>query len=806
MESAVGIRWLSEIGRDDAASCGFKGANLGDLLQLGVFVPAGFIVPVTYYREHVERCGIAEELEHLIKAQDWDAVEKTAAEVLHASPPREELQQELSDAFVRLGATEVAVRSSATAEDLAGASFAGQYRTLLNIRGGEELRRAVLKCWASLWCREVLEYRQHRSINHYTGEMAVVVQSMFPSDTAGVLFTVDPVSQRSDRILIEVVSGLGDGLVSGTVAGAIRRIDRATLDVKDREGASEALQEKQLEELCHTALQIEEHFECPQDIEFAFRDNKLALLQARPITTLGHAVPERLEPLGKPSLADRMMRPLVAERYPIAPRPLDNLVYTRLVGAAIAGLRRSGAVVKPEDEAAFRSEIWRQAYRFPPYRLNWRFLGSTWQTFKLLRTDWQHWWERGPGPTLRRATESIDLSGLSDSQLIERAEHLLAVWEEPLNKRMFAASAFRTESVLRLLVAMAVGRNKSAEINAALLSGLKHPTLETNAALWSLSRLARQNPAVRSAIETLDPEQLQTTPEGRDFLTEFRNFLDKFGHRETSCWYLSTPTWRVDPTQVWRLLRSTLNVEEPPASTQDTESAYRVAREQAERRLRLLPGMPALFGWLLDSLRSLTEFRELSHFDLTRVQAALQEIAAEWGQRLVDRSILHSSEDVFYLTYDEVRDWLLTGCQPAHDDVSRLLSSRRATYQLANTSWQSERHTTVKSGTNLKGVATSPGVASGRVRIIRNERQFERMHPGEILVCPFTTPAWTPLFTSAVAVVTETGGAASHAAIVAREYGIPAVMAVAGAMSVLEDEDEVMVDGSNGIVTLIRKS
>ena len=180
MESAVGIRWLSEIGRDDAASCGFKGANLGDLLQLGVFVPAGFIVPVTYYREHVERCGIAEELEHLIKAQDWDAVEKTAAEVLHASPPREELQQELSDAFVRLGATEVAVRSSATAEDLAGASFAGQYRTLLNIRGGEELRRAVLKCWASLWCREVLEYRQHRSINHHTGEMAVVVQSMFP--------------------------------------------------------------------------------------------------------------------------------------------------------------------------------------------------------------------------------------------------------------------------------------------------------------------------------------------------------------------------------------------------------------------------------------------------------------------------------------------------------------------------------------------------------------------------------------------------------------------------------------------------
>ena len=803
MEFAVGIRWLNEIGSADAASCGVKGANLGELIELGVFVPAGFVVTVNYYREHIERCRLTDVLAPLDETGDWGAVAMAAAEALSASPLSEELQQELSDAYVRLGATAVAVRSSATAEDLAGASFAGQYRTVLNISGGEELRRAVRKCWTSMWCREVLEYRQNRSFGRDAGEMAVVVQSMFRADSAGVLFTVDPISQRSDRILVEVISGLGEDLVSGTVGGAIRRVDRATLDVVDREGTTVVLQGEQLEELCRVALKVEAHFACPQDIEFAFQGGRLALLQARPITTLGKAVPERLEPLGKPSLADRMMRPLVIERYPIAPRPLDNLVYTRLVGSAIAGLRRSGAVVAPEDEAAFHGEIWRQAYRFPPYHSTWRTLGSTWQMFKLLRTDWREWWAEGPGPTLRRETKPLDLAELGDSQLLDRAERLLAVWEEPLNERMFAASAFRTEFLLRLLITMSVGKNKSADTHAALMSGLEHPTLEANVALWSLSRLARQDPSVRSAIETLDPELLKTTPEGRKFLTEFREFLDTFGHRETSCWYLSTPTWRVDPTQVWRLLRSMLSVDVSPAGSKETGSTYRAAREQVERRLRLLPGMPKLFGWLLDSLRSLTEFRELSHFDLTRVQAALQEIAAEWGRRLIERGILYTADDVFYLTYDEVRTWLLTNRPPAHDEIAKLLAKRRATYQLANTRWQAERQTSSKRGSHLRGIATSPGVANGKARIIRGEHQFERLEQGEILVCPFTTPAWTPLFTSAAAVVTETGGAASHAAIVAREYGIPAVMSVEGVMQAIEDEDEILVDGHTGVVSLI---
>jgi len=369
---------------------------------------------------------------------------------------------------------------------------------------------------------------------------------------------------------------------------------------------------------------------------------------------------------------------------------------------------------------------------------------------------------------------------------------------------MFAASAFRAESVLKLLVALAVGKHRSADTLASLMSGLEHPTLQANAALWSLSRTARQKPSLLAAIEALDPARLQSTDEGREFLAEFAGFLHTFGHRETSCWYLSTPTWRVDPTQVWRLLRSMAMVDQPPRPLQGNRDDYRTARDRVEHRLRLLPGSSALFRWLVDSLRNLTEFRELSHFDLTRVQAALQEIAAEWGRRLVDRGLLQTTDDVFYLTYEELRWWLLEDNHPLPDQIRDLLAKRRATYQLANTRWQTERSDGRERRSRLKGIATSPGIATGKARVIRGEYQFERLQPGEILVCPFTTPAWTPLFASAAAVVTETGGAASHAAIVAREYGVPAVMSVFGAARDLQDGDEIVVDGRSGTVSRIR--
>jgi pyruvate,water dikinase len=426
-------------------------------------------------------------------------------------------------------------------------------------------------------------------------------------------------------------------------------------------------------------------------------------------------------------------------------------------------------------------------------------------TFKILRTDWSAWWEHEPGPILRRETEPVDLSQLSNSDLFDRTQHLLAVWQEPLNERMYAAWAFRAEALLKLMVTFAVGKKKCGATVASLMTGLDHPTIEVNNALWRLSRMAKRIPQVRDAIVALEPVRLRSFLEGREFLKAFDEFLEACGHRETSCWYLSTPNWRSDPMQVWRLLGSMMNAEKPPTDRHEAQATYCKARAVVERKLRLLPGVATLFGKLLEALRNLTEFRELSHFDLTRVQAALQDIAAEWGKRLVDRGLLSRVDDVFYLTYDEVREWLNGTATPTHQNARSHIARRRATYQSANTRWQQHRSPASRKGSKLRGIVTSPGTAHGTARLIRGEHQFERLRPGDILVCPFTTPAWTPLFATARAVVTETGGPASHAAIVAREYGIPAVMSVPGIMQALRDDDEIIVDGEKGTVSPIGK-
>jgi pyruvate,water dikinase len=183
--------------------------------------------------------------------------------------------------------------------------------------------------------------------------------------------------------------------------------------------------------------------------------------------------------------------------------------------------------------------------------------------------------------------------------------------------------------------------------------------------------------------------------------------------------------------------------------------------------------------------------------------AALQQIAVELSQRLQARGLVRMQDDIFYLTYEEARNWCL-GAPPLASEVSKLVSRRRATYNVANARWQAERAGTAASGDLLKGVSASRGVARGRARVIRDEREFHLLRPGDVLVCPYSNPSWTPLFISAAAVISETGGAASHAAIVAREYGIPAVMSVCGAMQALQHGPEVIVDGERGVIQRVQ--
>ena len=791
------IRRLGEVGEADRGELGGKAAALGELISCGAPVPPGFVIGVSDYSAHAHRCGLGEALPLLIADRDWGAVERVARERLASFPLEGALSFSILEEYRILKAPSVAVRSSAIGEDGTAASFAGQYRTLLDVRGEEDLLPAVLSCWSSFWTVRALEYRHRRSLDHLSGGMGVVVQAMVPAEVSGVLFTVDPVDERSDRMLVQVVGGLGEALVSGKEMGVVYRVDRESLRAVDSDGVGPGLDPDEVEVVSRMAKKVEDHFGCPQDMEFGFLGKRLAVFQTRPITTLSPALAEKLDPVRKPTWTERMLLPLAAEHYTTAPKPLDNLVFTRLVGGAAEALIRSGGKVSAGDEKTFREEIWRQGYRLPRHRLTWRILLSGWQQLKVLREDRLAWWMAGPKRALREVSEHVDLVALSDQDLFLRAHDILETWAGFLGERMYVAGAYRTEFLLRFLVGLAVGRDTRDQVMAQLLRGLETPVTEANLALWRLSRTARENPAVRSAVGDLSPEGLENTPQGQAFLLAVDRFLTAYGHREGASWYLSAPTWGQDPLLVWRLLSSFIELDEPPTDSHQANSSFLAARGLVEGRFREVPWIRDRFFLLLDAMRTLTRFREQSHFDLTRPLRALQEVAGEWGRRLADRRILSDPDDVFYLTHQEVRNWLL-GSAPPSAEVEKIVAVRKATYQRVNTKWQEERCPRAGDGSRLNGVATSPGLAQGPVRIIRGEDQFHRFRPGEVLVCSYTNPSWTPLFAGAAAVVTETGGPASHAAIVAREYGIPCVMAVAGVMGALKDGEEIAVDGDHG--------
>lgn len=780
---------LSSLSAADVAVAGGKGANLGELVRAGFDVPDGFVVSTGAYGAVADGAGVPSSPEHVLT---W----RLPTDVADA----------ITAAYRGLGEGPVAVRSSATSEDLPGAAFAGQHDTFLDVVGEGAVIESVRRCWGSLWTERAVAYRRRLGIDPASVTMAVVVQRMVPADYAGVMFTANPVTGNRDQVVIDSTPGLGDAVVSGLVTP-----DHAVLDGSDRivehvPGDAPELRSDDLVRIASLGRRAARHFGRPQDIEWALHHGRLWVVQARPMT----ALPPEPVRLGR---ARRLIGATLLELLPRRPYPMEVSAWARpSIGTHVERMLMGLAGVDVRfDEVIPAVDGVVQSFLPPAPRPTWRTAGRLWRSARKachLRADG---WRADPRYIdYLQAAARVDTTAAADQDWDElvATPRLVAGLVDIITRLRVdylpaaAADLVRLRLLLRLL-----GRT---ELFGELIANASTMTTAANSELKAMAEQVAQDDELREAFsQSIDhmTDFVTHAPQAASFRTWLNRFLSVYGHRETSSLLLvRDPTWRDAPGTVLALVKVLLEQRATDTGSRATSDA--VERLTAHPLVRLTRRQEAVEG-LVRRAATGVALREDTHFELTRLMPAVHRAVLEVGRRLHERGLLERSEDVWMLTMEDLAEHDDPQAGPATTSLRQLIRRREEAYAeltasplIATTTLYPPR-TTRSEADLLTGVGGGGGRATGTVRVITDPGQFSSLRSGEVLVCAVTNPSWTPLFHVAAAVVVDNGGLASHAAIVARECGIPAVMATGSGTSVLRTGQLVEVDGDAGTVRAV---
>lgn len=858
------------------AQLGGKGRSLARLITAGFPVPAGFHVTTAAYQQFIAANDLQAKLlaaarpEVLHGALSFAAASRTIQAMIDAGMVPAPITDAITTAFAALGDAPVAVRSSATAEDLPDLSFAGQQDTYLNIRGREAVLAAIRHCWASLWTDRALSYRHQMGIAHDDVAMAVVVQQMVSAEVSGVLFTANPATGERGEMIVNASYGLGEAIVSGDVTPDAFVVDRATLLAKEVAiGAKErmvvadgdhgtrfeavasarageaSLTSPQLQELATAALAVEAHFDgAPQDIEWLFASGKLWLLQARPITNLPPAplrdvrweAPEPFAFLGRSQLVEHIPDPVsplfedlhmkrslqhywgrnlmrrglhdYAETQP----PSCFYVQTTVNGYAyrhVGEPPRTGRLPgKPKRQwlpASLRKRLATWQRRWMMFRIyvlfvpKWRYVAlprylrevAAWRALDVATATTEQLWA------------GIRAMSLADARYWYDA----GVWN--------AFSLTRgTESQLHDFLQKQTG---GAFTSGQFLSGLPSVAFNGQLALWRIARSIRTQPALHADVIATPParlaELLRAHPQGAAVCRDLDAYLATYGHQIFTLDF-AEPSEAEDPASLMRNLHAlVLQADYDPEQRQRQLAEKRTQAEAAVRQ-HLHGTALRTFRWFLWKARHYYPNREEAMFHMGKAWTVLRPMAHELGRRLAEVGTLRQPDDVYYLTTDElgrsIRALVRKAGLPEYKDLTaarrELRIARRqltAPFHVPGPPpWSKPEPEVVVDANTLKGSPVSPGKVTGVASVILSPADFQRMRPGSILVCPTTTPAWTQLFPQATGLVTNVGGILAHGSIVAREYGIPAVLGVTDATRRIVDGQTITVDGSRGTVQI----
>lgn len=805
---------LRELGRDDIATAGGKGANLGELIKAGFDVPEGFVLTTEVYAEALEAAQLS------LPPEDEDDPAAFREQVCRVPLP-ENTHREIATAYADLGAGPVAVRSSATAEDLPGATFAGQQDSFLNVIGEAQLIDAIRQCWSSLWTERAVAYRRRRRIEPSEVRIAVVVQTMVPADAAGVMFTANPVTGARDQTVVDASSGLGEAVVSGAVTPDHYLLDadgrllefslgrrelavvgRAGGGVEQRSGgvAERLLADDTLQALAALGSGVARHFGQPQDIEWALSDGKLSVVQTRPMTALPPA------PLDL-SRFQRLQGSILLEMLTLRPYPIDVTTWLPYGPAGIMadmtaffGVRGLFSNFLVED-----SEGVVVSYRPPSPHFTLGVLRAPYRLVsRMLRYDPVRWQQDPRAIAFRESIRSANERRPAEMSWRELTRHLREALElmRPIAELRidYLPSAAVGLARLQLLLRL-VGRRS---LFADLIVGAPTLTAAANRGLESLADRVRRDDQLKVALETGGLERLDDHPE---FAAAFREYLDNFGARETTGLVVATaPTWGESPEMVLNLIMgmaAPAAVGAGPAVPERVDEA--MARLSTHWVMRYRGPARLVRRWVATA-RTGVALREDTHVEAGWALPIFRRALLEAGRRLCAAGVLDTPEDVYHLRLEELEAIAdASRIEPRERDRLRDVMRRRAARreELAGVPLIDPNLVfppLEDSDSLVTGTPAGGGRVTGAVRIVREPSEFGTLKQGEILVCPATNPSWTPLFQRAAAVVVDSGGLASHAAVVAREYGIPAIMGTGRGTSLLSNGQLVTVDGGSGRV------
>jgi len=823
---------------------GGKGANLMALTAAGFPVPPGFVVTAEGYAQFLLGADwLVAELSTFDYANP-DHLRKQCVQVrerLRSVPLPTALQEAVKDALEKLNAKglpsdgALAIRSSSTFEDLAQAAFAGQHDTYLNIRRAAAILQRIRDCFISLWEDRAVLYRHHQGFSQREARMAAVVQRQIESEVAGVGFSIDPVSGRMDRIVIDANYGLGESVVAGECEVDHFTLDKRTLEVLSRDlghktvmvaptpagveqrmvGAEQAdkpcLNDEQIRQIAELLQRVEAHYGWPQDIEWGLCQGTLYQFQSRPVTTF----------------QPRWTREESAERFPNPMTPLTwDFIRVAFRGSMAHSLALMGLPPLQGDWfEVFEDYVYGNQNAvdlIASYRpLRARTLPELVAEIPALRRRYS-WvldlpvaWARDLDRYLLRLgrLSAVNLNAASIPEIWQHMQEILAVASDYFrpNIAISMTQAF-LHRLLHALVALAVGQERALAIVDGLQAACETKTAVVNRELHELTQLIQMTPALRQIMASdagqaiWEQGRLHAFPE---FTAALRRFLEDHGHREMDMDYFH-PTWSARPGIV---LDSLALILRSGADADPAETARQQRLRYSEAEHQFLSAVPAELRFFFRELnrlaRTYTTLDDLEHYQTTRINPVSREAALVLGGRLQERGILDLPEDVFFFHKTDLED--LVRAYPHEQAATHRNKVYEAKRSYADSCgrtprWSlaedSETTPVAPDANTLRGLPGSPGQITGTCFLVHDPADFARFPKGAILVARTTNPAWTPLFYSASGLITESGGPLSHGAVTAREMRLPAIMSVRGAMTTFHDGQKVSVDGTRGIVRL----